>query len=132
MTSTFFPVRLQDRQPPTPQELILRQNQHTGWVIQREAEAITVLPVTLGRRWSAPNKLTLFLRTTGPKTVACPGLPSIASMVIMRVSLPWAPYYGTESEVASMLFASRQGVPVPEVYFFDSSAKNDCGIEFTI
>ncbi|KAK0667950.1 hypothetical protein QBC41DRAFT_357033 [Cercophora samala] len=31
-----------------------------------------------------------------------------------------------------MLFASRQGIPVPQVYFFDSSAKNDYGIEFTI
>ncbi|KAK4173782.1 hypothetical protein QBC36DRAFT_313577 [Triangularia setosa] len=60
-----------------------------------------------------------------------PGV-TIPAIVIMRVSLPWAPYYGTESEVVAMLFASRQGVSVPRVYFFGSSTKNGYDIEFII
>ncbi|KAK3994285.1 hypothetical protein QBC44DRAFT_357451 [Cladorrhinum sp. PSN332] len=53
--------------------------------------------------------------------------------VLFRVPCTWAPFYGTESEVATMTYvAQKAGILTPEIYFFDSSAANPLGWEFTV
>lgn len=60
-----------------------------------------------------------------------PGV-TIPLLILLRVNLPWAPYYSTKSEVATMVYLRSRGVPAPKVYFFESSAKNPLGVEFTL
>lgn len=79
---------------------------------------------------SFPSSAKFALTNVG-QTVTCLVLPFPPLLLYVQVC-HGHPYYGTEIEVAAMLFASRQGIPVPQVYFFDSSAKNGYGIEFTI
>jgi len=75
----------------------------------------------------------LFRISTGEAWVEEKSGREVPADVLLRISCAWAPYYGTESEVATMTYVSRKGgVSVPEVYFFDSSAANPFGYEFTI
>ncbi|CRK29210.1 hypothetical protein BN1708_004887, partial [Verticillium longisporum] len=55
------------------------------------------------------------------------------STILLRFAAPLDPYWKTESEVATMAWlAAKTFVPVPRVYFFDSSANNDLGLEWVI
>ncbi|KAK0724628.1 hypothetical protein B0H67DRAFT_641141 [Lasiosphaeris hirsuta] len=49
--------------------------------------------------------------------------------MIMRLGVPKDPFYLVESEVATMCFARRSGLPVPRVYSFDSSGANPLELE---
>ncbi|CAI4216298.1 unnamed protein product [Parascedosporium putredinis] len=51
---------------------------------------------------------------------------------ILRISMPYDPWYKTESEVATMMYAARSGVPIPCCLFFDSSGKNPFRLEWMI
>ncbi|KAM0284869.1 hypothetical protein ACHAQH_001790 [Verticillium albo-atrum] len=55
------------------------------------------------------------------------------STVLIRFAAPLDPFWKTESEVATMAFlTAKTFVPVPRVYFFDSSANNELGLEWMI
>ncbi|KAM7184082.1 hypothetical protein V8F20_012367 [Naviculisporaceae sp. PSN 640] len=52
---------------------------------------------------------------------------------LIRVKMPWAPYYAVENEVANMLFAAQNSrIRVPDIYCFDSSGKNTLGLDFIV
>ncbi|ROT42031.1 hypothetical protein SODALDRAFT_374409 [Sodiomyces alkalinus F11] len=58
------------------------------------------------------------------------GLPRV---MILRFTAPIDPFYQTESEVSTMWWlASKGGVPVPQVFYFDSTAKNATNLEWTL
>jgi len=59
-------------------------------------------------------------------------IKGIKGDLLLRVKMPWAPYYALENEVANTLYAAQLDIPVPTIHAFDSSAKNDLGIEFMI
>ena len=52
--------------------------------------------------------------------------------LLLRVSKPILPFFKVESEVASICFAQDQGVPVPQVYYYDSSGQNTLGLDWII
>lgn len=52
---------------------------------------------------------------------------------LIRIKMPWAPYYGVENEAANMLFAARNSrIRVPDIYCFDSSGNNALGLDFKV
>jgi hypothetical protein len=52
---------------------------------------------------------------------------------ILRIASPVCPYYKVESEVATLQFLQFEtGVPVPDVYAFDSSMNNRIGVEWIL
>lgn len=54
-------------------------------------------------------------------------------VMILRFTAPLDPFYQTESEVSTMWWlASKVGVPVPQVFYFDSSAKNATNLEWIL
>ncbi|KAK1763421.1 hypothetical protein QBC33DRAFT_549638 [Phialemonium atrogriseum] len=53
----------------------------------------------------------------------------LPSQLLLRIAMPWDPYYKVESEVATMMLVDRLGIPTPRVFFFDSSARNPLGLE---
>ena len=63
------------------------------------------------------------------RLLPCPDLPQ---EVLLHLSVPIDPYFKTESEVATAHFARTQGLPVPEIYMYDSSARNCLGLEWQI
>ncbi|KAL2760966.1 hypothetical protein ACRALDRAFT_1059315 [Sodiomyces alcalophilus JCM 7366] len=66
-----------------------------------------------------------------PEEMAMPeGLPRV---LILRFTAPIDPFYQTESEVSTMWWlASKVGVPVPQVFYFDSTAKNVTKLEWIL
>lgn len=74
----------------------------------------------------------LFKISTAEPWVEVKSGKKVPKDVLVRISCAWAPYYGTESEVATMAYVASKGVVVPEVYFFDSSGANPFGYEFTV
>lgn len=52
---------------------------------------------------------------------------------LIRIKMPWAPYYSVENEVANMLFAAQYSrIRVPDIYCFDSSGNNTLGLDFIV
>lgn len=60
--------------------------------------------------------------------VTCPDWDFETSL--LRITMPYDPFYQIESEVACMLKAALSGVPVPQCFLFDSSADNPLGLEW--
>ncbi|KAK7908351.1 kinase-like protein [Apiospora marii] len=52
--------------------------------------------------------------------------------LLLRVSKPILPFFKVESEVASICFAQDQGIPVPQVYYYDTSGQNTLGLDWII
>lgn len=51
---------------------------------------------------------------------------------LLRITMPYDPYYQIESEVASMMKAAQHRLPVPICFMFDSSAQNELGLEWML
>ncbi|MBE3047195.1 phosphotransferase [Candidatus Bathyarchaeota archaeon] len=51
---------------------------------------------------------------------------------LLRIAMPYDPWYQTESEVASMMKAAQAGLPVPACIMFDSSGENELGLEWML
>ncbi|KAK8138938.1 hypothetical protein PG984_002318 [Apiospora sp. TS-2023a] len=60
------------------------------------------------------------------------GLVADLPQLLLRVSKPVLPFFKVESEVASICFAQDQGVPVPQVHYYDSSGQNTLGLDWII
>jgi len=55
------------------------------------------------------------------------------SNFLMRITLPVDPYYKTSSEVATIKFVSQKtDIPVPKIFAFDESNKNELGFEWIL
>ena len=54
---------------------------------------------------------------------------AIPRELVMRIAMPYYPYFKVESKVATSMFAISRGVPTARVFFYDSSAKNTLGLE---
>lgn len=65
-----------------------------------------------------------------PKSASSHALPEI---VVLRIGWPLAPKVKLESDVATMTFARREaGLPVPRVFWYDSSAENPWQLEWAV
>ncbi|KAH6693806.1 hypothetical protein F5X68DRAFT_187584 [Plectosphaerella plurivora] len=74
------------------------------------------------------NKAFAFLTDCPPGEAH--GLPKF---LVLRIGWPLAPHAKLESEVATMTFARVEaGLPVPAVYWYDSSAQNKWKVEWSI
>ncbi|KAK8094650.1 hypothetical protein PG997_001335 [Apiospora hydei] len=55
-----------------------------------------------------------------------------ASNLLLRAPMPIVPYFKTESEVPSLCFARDQGIPDPEVIWYDSSGEHALGLNWMV
>ncbi|KAK3358404.1 hypothetical protein B0T24DRAFT_685481 [Lasiosphaeria ovina] len=169
-----FPIRVQNCDPPTQNELVARQNpKWLAWTVKEEKEAVgkeppmrfvrpawrqppsvrdakelleyyagmfrPLIPLAGGYRVSYFNEgatSVLFLinniRIGDTSRYGKPGCMQLPSELLLRVTVPWAPYYGVENEVATTLYVSKLEIPVPKIYFFDSSGSNPLGLDLIL